>query len=169
MTYKWIGAMLIIGACGGIGFSMAAAYRNEEKTLRQLISALDFIQCELQYRLTPLPELCRLVGTPGRGAVGKVMERLARELESQIAPDVECCMNAALASVDLPKRSGEALRLLGTSLGRFDMEGQLRGLEAVRSNCRRELDLLAADKDHRLRGYQTLGLCAGAALAILFV
>ena len=59
--------------------------------------------------------------------------------------------------------------MLGTSLGRFDLTGQLNGLEQVRSHCRRELEALAGNRDQRVRGYQTLGICAGAALAILFV
>ena len=54
-------------------------------------------------------------------------------------------------------------------IGRFDLEGQLQGLESVRVYCRDQLDNLAKDRDVRLRSYQTLGLCAGAALAILFV
>ena len=58
---------------------------------------------------------------------------------------------------------------MGSSLGRFDLEGQLQGLESVRIYCREQLDELSKDRDVRLRSYQTLGLCAGAALAILFV
>jgi len=49
------------------------------------------------------------------------------------------------------------------------MEGQLKGLESVRQECRRQVETLSYNRDARLRSYQTLGLCAGAALAILFV
>ena len=59
MSIKLIGAALIIAGCDGVGFSMAAAHRREESALRQLIGALDYMGCELQYHLTPLPELCR--------------------------------------------------------------------------------------------------------------
>lgn len=170
MEYKWIGALLIILGCGGFGFSLAAAHRREEGTLRQLIAALDYMECELQYRLTPLPDLCRAAGQEGKGLVGEVLLNLSRELDNQISPDVASCMNAALASAgDLPRHTGENLRLLGSSLGRFDLTGQLNGLEAVRSNCRRDLEALGDNRDVRLRSYQTLGLCAGAALAILLI
>ena len=63
----------------------------------------------------------------------------------------------------------QQMLLLGKSIGRFDMDGQIKGLEAVRQDCRRRLDELSKDRDTRLRSYQTLGLCAGAALAILFI
>ena len=170
MSMKLIGAILIIAGCGGVGFSMAAAHRREENALRQLISALDFMGCELQYRLTPLPELCRCAASESAGCVRQVMDTLATELENQIAPDAASCMNAALAkNAKLPQRIHKCLTLLGTSLGRFDLPGQLKGLEAARQMCRRNLDELTKNRDNRLRSYQTLGLCAGSALAILFL
>ena len=58
---------------------------------------------------------------------------------------------------------------LGRTLGRFDLDGQLIGLENARRDCRRAVDALSENRDNRLRCYQTLGLCAGAALAILFI
>lgn len=170
MTVKIIGAILILAGCGGVGFSMAAAHRKEENALRQLMGALDYMSCELQYRLTPLPSLCRQAAESCNGPVGKLLNRLASELDSQIAPDAVACMYAALVSSPaLPKRVHQILTQLGASLGRFDLVGQLKGLEAARELCRQNLDILSKDRDVRLRTYQTLGLCAGAALTILFI
>lgn len=167
---KWIGALLIVFGCGSVGFAMSAAHRREENTLRMLISALDFMQCELQYRLTPLPDLCRMTAAQCSGALRSLFQMLARELEDQISPDVFHCMNTALAkSGSLPEKTSEALRTLGRTLGRFDLEGQLLGLENVRHYCRGVLEKLSANREVRLRSYQTLSLCAGAALAILFL
>lgn len=170
MNFKWIGALLVIAGCGGVGFAMAAGYKREEWSLRCLIGALDYMTCELQFRLTPLPALCRQAGKECRGPVGKVLTDLAAELENQIAPDADSCMYAALSRrEDLPGQTREALRMLGASLGRFDLEGQLRGLEQIRGHCRSTLEALTQNRDQRIRSYQTLGVCAGAALAILFV
>lgn len=167
---KWIGALLIIGGCGMFGFSMAANHKREEKALMSLLSALDYMQCELQYRLTPLPDLCRQAGEQNKTQIGQVLLMLARELECQLRPDVESGMEAVLKSDNfLPSRTRAAFETLGASLGRFDLDGQIRGLEAVRSFCRTELEQLGANRDVRLRSYQTLGLCAGAAVAILLV
>ena len=170
MTYKWIGAICIIVSCGGFGFAVGGMQIREEKTLRQLINALDYMECELQYKLTPLPDLCRQAGRDARGCIREVFLKLSNEMEAQLSPDVETCMNAALCnSENLPYHTLEAFRLLGQSLGRFDMTGQLKGLESVRSVCRRRLEQLTTNKEPRLRSYQTLGLCTGAALAILFI
>ena len=170
MSIKIMGAVLIIGGCGGVGFSMAAAHRREERSLRQLIGALDYMGCELQYHLTPLPDLCRSAAAEAGGCVSQVLLALASELENQIAPDAASCMNAAIARTPkLPRRVRENLTRLGTSLGRFDLQGQLKGLESARQLCRQDLEELSHDRENRLRNYQTLGLCAGSALAVLFL
>lgn len=170
MSLKLIGAVLIIAGCGGVGFSMAAAHRREENALRQLIGVLDYMGCELQYHLTPLPELCRSAATESGGVISQILLRLATELESQILPDAAACMNAAISKTPrLPSKARKNLTGLGGTLGRFDLQGQLKGLEGARQQCRHDLEELSEDRTMRLRSYQTLGLCAGAALAILFL
>ena len=107
---KWIGAFLVVFGCAGVGFAMSGAHRKEEKSLRMLISALDFMQCELQYRLTPLPDLCRLTAAQCNGPLRTAFTTLAMELEDQISPDVFHCMNSAIAKVNgLPSKTAELL------------------------------------------------------------
>lgn len=170
MEFRWLGAIMIIAGCGGYGFSLAARYRQQERTLSELINALERMECELQYRMTPLPELCRMAAQDTSGILRKIFASLARELEERIMPDATSCMHSATARYSI---SSKALRLilveLGQSLGRFDLSGQLKGLASVRRKCLMELDNLGKNRSERLRCYQTLGLCAGAALAILFL
>lgn len=169
MDYKWVGAVLIISACGGFGVSLSSGHRREEQILRCLIGILDYMASELHYRALPLPELCRLAGKESRGEVGTVFTALAEALEAKLSPDVSDCMDSVLTGIDLPPVTLRNLKLLGSSLGRFDFEGQLKGLETVRTACRTDLEALTANREVRLRNYQTLSLCAGAALAILLI
>lgn len=160
---------MVMGGCGAVGFTMAWAHRREERLLGSLKGAVDFMACELHYRMTPLPELCRLVGKNHQNPVGECFLRLAGELERQVLPDVAYCMDQALKGAQLPKGVLEGFGMLGKNLGRFDLQGQLKGLEMVRNYCDRQLEAMGKNREERLRSYQTLGLCAGAALAILFV
>jgi len=170
MTLKLIGAICIILSCSGVGFSMAAAHRREEGALRQLMGLLDHFGCELQYRLTPLPELCRGAMVDREGDILKVLNILTLELEKQVSPDAGSCMRIAVEKAGrIPQSLRRNLLTLGTSLGRYDLQGQLNGIESVRVRCRSDLEELQRNRDVRLRSYQTLGLCAGCALAILFL
>lgn len=170
MNVKIFGAILVILACGGMGFSIAAAYRMEEKALQQFISALEYMSCDLQYRMTSLPELCRQTSSQVKGMVGEVLMRLANELDRQISPDAESCMHAAVQAVPhLPDSVRDNFLMLGQTLGRFHLTGQLSGLESVQQLCRRDLEGLRANRDVRIRSYETLGICAGVALVIIFI
>jgi hypothetical protein len=54
-------------------------------------------------------------------------------------------------------------------LGRFDLAGQVQGLQSVKKQAEFELGRLQQNQDVRIRGYQTLGFCAGAALVVMFL
>lgn len=171
MVYKWIGAFLVVAGCGSFGFSLAAAHRREIHLLQQLLASLQYMRSELKYRLTPLPELCRQAGREGSGILRSVFYSLALALESQLSPDVAGCMNSTIQQYrdQLPGSMRRLLFRLGKSLGRFDLPGQLRGLEAISNACQEELSALKQNRDLRTRNYQTLALCAGIALVILFI
>ena len=170
MTIKLIGVIFVVLSCGGVGFKMAHNHRQEEKALGQLIGILDYMECELQYRLTPLPILCRQASLIFKEMPGQVFEALSAEIDTKSAADICECMETVLAAAkSIPAITKKELELLGQNLGRFDLEGQLKGLEAVRQDCIKNLTFLSDNRENRLRSYQTLGLCAGAALAILLV
>lgn len=170
MNLQWIGAVLIIAGCGGVGFGMALNYKQEALCLRQLLQVLEMFSCELEYRLTTLPVLFRIAANTASGALARVLSAVAQELESQIAPDAACCMTAALRNAkDLPAKAVFALDDLGRSLGEYDLDGQLKGIAAVTASCREQLEEMECNRTQRIRSYQTLALCAGAALAILLL
>lgn len=170
MTLKILGIIMVVAACGSVGFRIAAGHRAEENSLRSLIGILDYMECELRFYLTPLPRLCRTVATQFPCVPGKFFATLASEIDAQTSPDVELCVTNALRKYnDLPSITKKSIEIFGKTAGRFDLEGQLKGLDAVRNECKRNLDILGNNREMRLRSYQTLGLCAGAALAILLI
>jgi len=170
MIPKILGALLILAGCGGFGMMICLSYKSEEEMLRQMIHAMDYIQCELQFRMTPLPELCSRASASCKGRISRFWKQLSEALRNQTFPDVSGCVEAAMeASGPFPPRVDKALEILSVSLGQFDAQGQLQALEAARNHCRAELESMGINRDNRLRSYQTLGICAGVALVILLV
>jgi stage III sporulation protein AB len=169
MDYKWIGAILILSASSCFGFSLIHGHHREESALRNLLRALDYMASELHFHAPPLPELCRSVSEICGRSMGRIFLDLADALDENQTPDAAACMDTVLNSCELPPAARENLRLLGSSLGRFDLDGQLKGLESARTAARGSLDMLLAHREQRLRNYQTLSLCAGADLVILLI
>ncbi len=164
-----IGACCIVSGCGAFGFAMAAASRREERQLDLLLKSLEYMSCELNYRQTSLPVLCRDAALGERGTVPDFFRALARELEKGEAPDVQVCVYEVLQRLQPAPALRRQLRELGATLGRFDLPGQLQGLEAVIHSTGEALRRIRDGAPERRRSWQTLGLCAGAALAILFL
>lgn len=170
MTLQWMGAMLVVAACGGIGFMMALHDKKEMNCLRQLQAAAEYMTCELNCNMTPLPTLLRRTSAQCNGVLQAYFNVLAEELENQIAPDVACCVDAALVRcADIPTKTREVLFQMGQTLGQFDLEGQIKGLESVCNTCEQHCKRMDINRPQRLRSYPTLGLCAGAVLAILLL
>lgn len=168
--YKWVGSVLVFAGCGGFGLSLAGKHIRKERMLVQFIRILDEMECELRYRLTRLPQLCMIAGENSSGPLRKVIIRFARELESRISPDPASCMEWILEEHPI---SDDDVRYflveLGRSLGRFDLEGQLKGIGHVKELCSYHLEMERSGKRERIQCYRNLGFCAGAALVILLV
>ena len=170
MMLKIFGALIVIAGCGGCGLAIALSHKRESVSMQQLIVALDFMHCELQYRLTPLPRLCRMVSSVTKGQIKCFFTLLATELEQQICPHARTCVGAALSQCKaMPQQTRELLCDLGKTLGIFNLEGQLKSIEALRELTENKLKEHNENQDIRIRSYQTLGLCAGAAIVILFI
>ncbi len=170
MTIKIIGAILITIGCGCVGVLITSAYRNQLQVLRQFIMILELIECELQYRQSNLPELCRIAAQNSTGIIKRIFASLADELDKQISPNVEKCMAAVLQRTDsIQKYTNEVFLLLGQSLGRFDLDGQIKGIKIVKSESERILNTHINNQEIRIRCCQTLSICAGAAIAILLI
>lgn len=170
MNYKWIGAILILTACGGTGFTISANARKEEALLQQLVFSMEYMKSQLQYHLTPLPQLCRQTAKHACGSLRGLFRLLSVTLEQQVYPEASDCMRIALGShPELPRSVRSVCLELGKSLGELDLQGQLQGLEYACKICQRKQAQLEKGREQRLRSYQTLGLCAGAALAILLI
>ena len=168
MVQRWIGAFCVFFGCGAVGFRAAASLRKEEQLLLQTKRLLENMECELSYRVTALPHLCLCARDCGK-VLEQLYETLSEYLNGHAYADASEAMDAALCRVSLPKSVERLHRLLGQTLGHYDLSGQLEEITVVKNTCQHELDTIRENMSQKIRSCQTLGLCAGAALAILLV
>lgn len=169
MTTRILGAVLLLAGSCGFAAALAAHNARQKTLLRQLQRIVSEMELELKFRLTPLPDLCRKSVAAVGGDLKNLFLTLADRLDGGWEEDVSSCMNALASDPELPCVIRRCLRELGECLGRFDLEGQLEGMEAVKNQIRQERSVLNENGKERIRCYQTLALCAGAALAILLM
>ena len=170
MIGKWIGAICIFTACASVGFSIGFKQIREIKMLEQWIRISHRMEKEIGYYGRSIPDLFRMISYEEKGELAQVFLRTAIEMENQIHPDASRCMSIAIAKTEgLPSSILELLDFLGNELGKYNLDEQLKGIAQISEIAVERRNLLCKDRVKRMRGYQTLGLCAGAALVILFI
>lgn len=167
---KLLGAALTLVGCAGIGFCLCQEDRRTYQETQRMIKALQWMLWELNYRMSPLRELCLGGAEHSGGMVGKTLTLLAQELDRQMVPDVSVCMETVLQVVGgMPRNVAGYFTDLGAGFGKFDLQGQAEALEATLERCKTDLLQQERNRGLRLRNYRALSLCAGAALIILLL
>lgn len=166
-----IGAVLLIGGAASLGFSAAASLGRRVRTLRALLGALELMERELSFRLTPMPdlldELSRRTAQPLRAFFSRCragLDRLGQTDFGQLWRESLEQTPLGLGDEELSLLAG-----LGGILGRYDGEGQRAALERCRGQLSETLRRAEADRIQQGRMYGVLGLSAGAFLAIMLV
>lgn len=170
MIVRLLGASMVIAGCTVCGAIVSANQKKEIETLENLICVLDLLVCDLEYNRTPLPELCRKLGSSRCGTLSAFFIHLADEMDSQIKPSVSACVIAALQNTSgLTREVQNLLCQLGDSLGVFDVAGEIRSVQALRSVALQKLDAMRIVRKEKGKANQTLWVCAGVAAAVLMM
>lgn len=167
---KWMGALMVIIACGGWGFMTAANDRAAGHELELLERTLEWIGKELSCRMWPLPALFRQVAQLTEGTLKKVLMDFSDELDRNAVPDACACMELVL--LRYPGYSSQCRQILselGKTLGRYELKEQLQEVVVIHDQVQRLVQEHRAGQKERLRCYQTVGVCGGMGLAILLL
>lgn len=165
------GAALILTACLGAGLLRTASVRRRMETLRGLCGALELAEGELETRLTPLPELVRLLAGRSSGQTGDFFRLLDASFGFLGAEDFAALWSraAATALTALSSADREELVRLGQVLGRFELDRQLAALEACVRALRGELEAARVRYPGDRRLSLGLGAAAGALLIVVLM
>lgn len=169
---KLLGTAMIVLGSGSAGFGFARAVRVQLRQLNALLAALETMKSEIEYRLTPLPELCAVLAQGDEPATAGFFRACAAQMEADRCLPPQLAIQRAMERAQEMKwsaRTRETVRNLAFSLGKFDLGGQLRAIELAQERLRAELAEVQAGSRARCRSYETIGICAGLALAVILL
>ena len=169
---KLIGLSLILTASSAMGLGLARTVRRQQAQTLALIDALLRIRHELQYRLTPLPDVFLALQESREAAVAAFFSGLAGSLSAADTCTVGYACRQALAQtrgLSLSSAARGTILSLFDSLGRYDLEGSVQALDLALSRLREEVKALQNSAAARCRTYLTLGVCTGLAAAVILI
>ena len=166
-----VGALLLVGGAGFLGFAAAAGLGRRVKSLRIFLAALELMEREIAFRLTPMPDLLEDLAGRMPPPVSVFFARCRAGLGGLGEKDLGLLWREGLEEVpmDLGPEERELLGELGDVLGRYDGEGQRAALERTRLALEETLRRAEEDKIRQGRMYGVLGLTAGAFLVIMLI
>ena len=165
---KLAGIVFIVTSAGSVGFRIAASLRKRCIMLRQLLQALQLLRNEIAFCGTPLPQAFALMAASCNGVLEKIFTAVAKEMDKQhwVTP---------LAAMEHGVHEGKEVLVepilleLAAKLGKYDLDAQLQAIETARHRTEELLFQMEQERSNKSRTYETLGVCAGLAVAILLI
>jgi len=167
---EWLGGGLVFFAGTMIGFTVSNQYTNRPKHIRQLLQALQQLETEISYGMTPLPDALHSIARKTQDPLAALFRRTAEELSSRAVTTVDawqvaleaCWHRTAMRSVEK-----EVIQQLGATLGVSDREDQIKHLHLAMGQLRGEEEAAREDQRRYAKMWRSLGMLGGALIVIL--
>ena len=166
---RFVGAAMIILGAGSFGIAKTAQFYRQQRQLRSFLNALEILKCEMDYTLYPLPKLCRITAERSDRVCAEFLRKYADSLDRGSCRSTAA--REAFFSVNcvLPQDASMAVLELFSALGRYDVDGEANLLKLTQHRLKAALERGETEKRPMVKGYTILGVCTGAAVAILLV
>lgn len=169
---KWVGALFIIFATTWAGFEWARKLSERPRQLRQLKVALQALEAEIVYGLTPLDEASYHLSTQLSKPLDWFFEQFANKLrvaETTAADAWYGSIEEVLPLTSFKKGEVEVLRQFGATLGQHDRESQQKQIRLALVHIEREeAEAIDAQKRYE-KMFKSLGVLAGLLFVILLI
>jgi stage III sporulation protein AB len=169
---KLIGAVMIILVTTWLGFEIAKRLSERPKQLRQLKVAIQSLEAEIMYGLTPLAEASAHIAKQMPKPISYFFERFAHRLINKQETAFEAWEESLKETWHLTSMldsEREVMMQFGATLGQHDREQQQKQIKLTLSHLERE-ENEAKDRQHRYeRMIKSLGFLTGLLIVILML
>ena len=173
MLLKCIGIIILMAACGMFGFSLSYDYIMRMKNLEQLRKMLLLLQGEIKHKNSGISEAIKNVSIQMENGMGDFLKYVSQKFRKENIT-IKAAWNMGIDDF-LKKRSKliekdlTIIRELGGSLGVTDRETQIHNIHNCMDIIGITINELNVAKGEKCRLYRTLGVMAGAFMAIVFI
>jgi stage III sporulation protein AB len=168
---KVIGAVLILFSGTMFGFYQAALLSRRPRQIRQFIQALQRLETEIVYGLTPLTiafrKLADQLPHPAAGLFRRAGEALAASTDRSAGDIWRQAAEEQWKYTALKSGEKQILLQLGHTLGRSDREDQVKHLRLAVSQLQAEEGAALEEQKRYESMWKSLGVLMGALVVIL--
>ncbi|KMM37872.1 stage III sporulation protein SpoIIIAB [Guptibacillus hwajinpoensis] len=169
---KLLGAILIILASTWAGIEWSRTVSERSRQLRQLKAALQSLEAEIVYGMTPLSmacgHICRQVGHP----VSWFFDSFRKKLDAGHSTAYEAwieSMDEVWKYTAFKQEEKEIMKQLGATIGQQDREHEQKQLKLALIHLEREEHEARNNQTKYERMFKSLGVLGGILLVILLI
>ncbi|MFC0613173.1 stage III sporulation protein SpoIIIAB [Scopulibacillus daqui] len=171
---KIIGACMIIASTTGAGMFISRQFSERPKQLRQLRSALQSLEAEIMYGLTPVKEAASRLSGQLPKPLSLFFEKLAVKLsEEEEAVTLQSAWKESLEAfwqqTALQKNEKEIMYQFGATLGKHDSENERKQIRLALAHLEREENEARNAQSKYEKMAKSLGLLAGLLIVLLLL
>lgn len=168
---KFIGAVLILAAAAMFGFVQALHYARRPKQIRQMIGALQRMETEIVYALTPLPEAMLTLSKQMPDPLSSLFQISAERLRDTFGTTTREIWQQTVREVwkrsSMKQPEQEIVLQLGNVLGITDRSDQIKHLRLAVSQLQTEEQESRDEQKRYETMWKSLGVLIGALIVIL--
>jgi stage III sporulation protein AB len=168
---KLFGAMMILLAATLFGFYQAQQFSRRPKQIADLVRALQRLETEMAYAMTPLPQALMQIAYTCPAPVGLLFRYAAEELKIAAGRTVQHIWGEAIAMhwkhTSLKVGEQDIVRQLGSTLGLSDSNDQVKHIRLAIHQLQGEQDTAVEERKRYEGMWRSLGLLMGALIVIL--
>ncbi len=169
----WIGGILVICACGGIGRQFRRSLQRRREELLAFLFALQCIEIEIRYAGNPLPLALAAAGKQAGGQVGEFFmatgQRLAAAKGQVIADIWRQTLEAWEATLALNQEDLELLHQFGLGLGVSGVEDQMKRIGLTVQQLNKRINQAEENLAKMGKVWTSLGWGTGLVVVLLWI
>lgn len=173
MVIKYIVLSLIVIVCAFLGFQLSETVKLRVTHLAHMLNAIVYLQNEIFYSLTPLPEALMRVSSKKEKPISKFLEDISNLLYSNDINNINAAFTKAIEKnkdeLMLEKEDYGILLELSNSLGSTDLNGQKKIFQIAIGNLENNLKEATEKAKKNVKMYRVLGVSMGLVIAIFLI
>lgn len=164
-----LGAMMILVGFGGVGLAIISGLNRQVVLFRSMIQALDYMEREISFHLTPLPQLYRGLSSHVSKPLSTAFAWMADGLEALQCSSAEELWEQSLSQLEFGSEGLAYLLPLGQVLGCYDADHQCKAMAQARAQLSQILVRREVENAKGKKLYGTLSLALGGLVVILLL
>lgn len=173
MMLKWLGAILLVAGTTAFGVYKGCLYKSRLEYMEEIKRAFLYIQGEIRYMNTPMPETLESTAHQMNGACRIFFSKAASGLldgRGKAFHQVwEEAMKSGISEEALEREARTVLQEMGGQLGCLDRQAQEQAIHYFLIKWEELIEKKRREKKDKLKLYYVCGVMSGLLMVIIIV